>query len=295
MKKIKIIFVAAISFLINVKSYSQVGCATVDEIKKLQAGTLLVDNEVAKATAEEFSIRVKIDSHGTVTEYNCDTLNKLIKDYFTNEWKFCKVKFVADKDERKKLLEDENNFYFYFRYYESAKFGYFINFQITKKNYDVNTIANFPVFREADLVTFFKPAMETMQQYMNLKIEGQIKDGNNCKQMLVEAGNYYNQFLSDIKEKELYLVLGPGIENFKKWKLIESYKEVYPYKVRIATRAEVKKAFEEQNENVVIAFVAASFNTFIETKDYKVIYFKDDYPIYDMSPPVLKDAVDLLK
>lgn len=295
MKKIKIIFLALSSLFINTKSYSQVGCGTIDEINKFKNGTLIIDSEIDKATAADFSIRLGNQMKDSKVDYNCDTLNKMIKDYFTNEWTFCKVKFAADREERKKLVDDDNNYYFYFRFYESAKFGYYINIQITQENYSTNTIANFSLFREIDLVTFFKPAMHIMQDYLQLKVAGKIPDGKNCKGMLETAGEYYRQFLPEVKDKELYLVIGPGAESFKKWKLIEEYKNVYPYKVKIASRAEVKKAFEEQNEDVVVAYAAASFNVFIEAKDYKVIYFRDDYPIFDMSPPVLKDAVDFLK
>ncbi len=110
---------------------------------------------------------------------------------------------------------------------------------------------------------------------------------------------HYNENMGDIKNKTLYLIKD---ELSKDIDAISKIKNIYPYKVKIVTREDVKQAIDEKNDNVVFLHKIGPEGTRVRARCYKIIvgaadanfYYFDMHMINDKNPDSLL-AKDLKK
>ena len=144
------------------------------------------------------------------------------------------------------------------------------------------------VYKIGTLIKFIQNHVKITSENPNLK------EGNIIK--------YYNENISSIKEKTLYLVrdeLDPEVNSEAK------IKESYPYKFKMVTREDVEKAIKNSDPNVVFLHkvgpegskqVARCFKVIMGASDAKLYYF-DYHMITDKFPDGLmkKDFKQLSK
>jgi hypothetical protein len=90
---------------------------------------------------------------------------------------------------------------------------------------------------------------------------------------------YYKNLTADIKNKTLYVTKTDLAKNFNS---INQIKSVYPYKVKIVSREDIKAAIDSHNKNIVFVHKvgpegskrkARCFNTIVGAADAKMYYF----------------------
>lgn len=100
---------------------------------------------------------------------------------------------------------------------------------------------------------------------------------------------YYNNNMKDIKTKTLYVL---EEELSKEVNSIARIRNVYPFKVKIATKDEISEAIKNRDENVVFLHKVGPEGTKLDARCYKVIigagdanfYYFDYHRIGDKKP-----------
>ena len=97
---------------------------------------------------------------------------------------------------------------------------------------------------------------------------------------------YYNKNMKNIQDKTLYVVED---ELAKEVNSIPRIKKVYPYKVKIATREEIEKVIESQDEKAVFLHKVGPEGTRIHARCYKVIIGVKDADFYYFDYHMIND------
>jgi hypothetical protein len=88
---------------------------------------------------------------------------------------------------------------------------------------------------------------------------------------------YYNNNIKDIKSKTLYVL---EEELSKEVNSAARIKKVYPYKFKIATKAEIKEAIKNHDDNIVFLHKVGPEGTKLDARCYKVIIGAGDANFY---------------
>ena len=97
---------------------------------------------------------------------------------------------------------------------------------------------------------------------------------------------YYNENMGDVQSKTLYLIkeeLAPDINT------ISNLKKVYPFKAKIVTKEEVKKAIDEKDDDVVFLHKIGPEGTRLDARCYKFLVGASDAKFYYFDMHMIND------
>jgi len=88
---------------------------------------------------------------------------------------------------------------------------------------------------------------------------------------------YYKDNIKDIKNKTLYLVQDELEEDIN---TLAKIQDVYPYRVKLASRQEIEEVIESQEKNAVFLHKVGPYGTRLKARCYKIIIGAEDANFY---------------
>ena len=256
-------------------SQAQLKVASPDEVNKFfKTKTLVVLTEDMLSDYDQV-IQDAVKKHWTITEYDFIAPNEFPNYAMKKEYSFLVLSAlkVTHKDEAMSFKV--------------------LNFLLGGVSKDINRMPDLgtvPVlFEMMDISpTYYK--LSSIIQFMQKNI-AYIKENPEIK--TTQLIKHYNSKKEKIHEKELWLLeeeLGPDVNTENK------IKTIYPHKVKIVSSDELKKAIEEQNENVCFLYKIAATKRLSQGKTIKMIlstsgdlYYLDQHTVNAKNPDAFLD------
>ncbi len=234
--------------------------------------------------------------------------NRLIKETVEKHWDLTKYEFVTfSTEEFEEARLDPNksflivNRVFFEKDKTKAKYNYLCvqlggDYQFVNQMPDIAQVPiaydgideEYYAYKLGMLVRFLQSHIKLTQEHPELNSKNILK-------------YYYKNITADVKEKTLYVTKGDLAKGFG----MKEVKAVYPYKVKLVTKDEIKAAIDNHDKDIVFVHKvgpegakhkARCFNTIVGAADAKMYYF-NWHMISDKNPEGLtkKDWQKLAK
>ncbi len=261
MKKVAILLILSLSFFIG-KSQTAVG--TPEQLAQFYKTTTYVVLENNPMLMYNHVIKETVEKHWTITDYefvtfSSDEFEEARKDPNKSFLIMTKVYFEKDKTKAK---------YNYLKVLLGGDYE-FVNqmpdiahVPVSYVNVDEDTYD----YKLGMLVRFLQNHIELTKNHPELNSKNILK-------------YYYKNLTADVKNKTLYVTKTDLAKNFNS---LNQIKSVYPYKVKIVSREDIKKAIDNHDKNIVFVHKvgpegskrkARCFNTIVGASDAKMYYF----------------------
>lgn len=229
MKKISILLLFTLSFLVNQAQTSVGTPAQIEQFLKTTTYVVLENNPML-----EYNIFIKetVEKHWDLTKFEFVTFSS---DEFD----------VARKDPNKSFLIV--NKMFFEKDDTKAKYNYLCvqlggDYEFVNQMPD---IAQVPISYDGIEEDYYAYKLGMLVQFLQNHIKlTQANPTLNSKNILKY---YYKNATADIKEKTLYVTEGDLAKGFG----MNEIKAIYPYEVKLVTKDEVKAAIDKNEDNVV--------------------------------------------
>jgi hypothetical protein len=211
-----------------------------------------------------------------IAEYNF-----VIKEFMQKEWKLTPYDFITYSEFETKRLDPQYSFILLDQVnFDKDKSLTRYNFLSLLLGGNERVISNMPDLcsvplsyvgvDESNYDYKIQNLLRFMQNHVKL-----IRD--NPKIVSANVLKYYNDNISDIKNKTLYLI---PEELAKDCNTEAKIKKIYPYKFKLVTREEVSKAIDESNPDVVFLHKVGPEGTRLIARCYKIIIGAADSKFY---------------
>jgi len=224
------------------------------------------------ANEEEINKFFKTKTIAVLTEDMLSDYDDVIKDAMEKYWTITEFDFIPPQDFEKYAMKKEYSFLVMsslkvVHKKESMTFK-LLNFALGGGSKDLNRMVDLgsvPVlFEMYDVApSYYKLGSIIMFMQKNIKY---LKEnpGTTTPGLL----KHYNKQKEQIQQKELWLLeeeLGPNINT------IEKIQAIYPYKVKIVSHDDLKKAIDDQNPDICFLYKIAAIKRINQGKTIKLI------------------------
>jgi len=226
--KIKIFIIIFFTFIVNAFLYGQIKKGTVSQLMAFtKTTTVFVENEM-------------------YPKYN-----EAIKEYVPKFWKITPYKFISRAELDKYIINKQYSFVIIsevtIKNSKGTQNYIYLNTLLggKPKLNNLTDIGSFPIADSEDDEDVFVPKIGALIKMLQYHLKTSIEHPDMEYDKLLK---YYNKNSKKIKDMELLITkdnLNADIEDINK------IKQIYPYKVRIVSNNEIKKAIDNEESNTV--------------------------------------------
>jgi hypothetical protein len=211
-----------------------------------------------------------------ISSYNFK-LQQAIKD----NWTITDYEFIPHT-EFEELRRDPNNSFLMMTQVvfdkDKTKTRYdFLNLMLGEKTYkweDMTDLVAVPLsYTEVD-EEYWVYKLETLIRFIQNHMLTLKKDPDLVDEDLFK---YYRDNIKSIKNKTLYLVQDELEESIN---TLSKIQDVYPYRVKLASREEIEKVIENREKNAVFLHKVGPYGTRLKARCYKIIIGAEDANFY---------------
>ncbi len=245
-----------------------------------------VFSQTAVGTPEEIARFYNTTTYIVLEKNPMLQYNQIIKRTVEKHWKITPYKFVTfSTEEFEEARLDPNKSFLIMNTVEFSKdktkaiykYLYVILGGKYKFVNDMPEIANVPVAYEDVDETVYAYKLGLLCQFLQSHIELTKNNPSLTKKNILKY--YYKNMTADMHSKTLYVTPSDLAKNFKS---MSEIKKVYPYKVKLVEKADVEKAIDNHNKDIVFLHKvgpegskrkARCFNTILGAGTPQIYYF----------------------